>query len=154
LVVDEKMIGSIYFTMTDNYSNVIDRTQDDKPLSYLHGVGELVYGLEKSLNGKAAGESLQITVEPTQAYGEINLALIRTLARSMFASVEPIMVGLTVEIETQKGETKKTVIKEINGNQVIVDANHSLAGHTLHYEVEIVSLRKATPAEIAQHYVH
>ncbi len=65
-------VVSIHYTLTDDQGQVIDSSQGQDPLQYEHGSGNIIPGLEKALDGRASGDSVQVTVEPEEAYGQRN----------------------------------------------------------------------------------
>jgi FKBP-type peptidyl-prolyl cis-trans isomerase SlyD len=68
--VAEKTVVSMQYTLTNDAGEVLDQSQPGDPLVYLHGVGNLIPGLEKELLGKAAGDALKVRVAAAEAYGE------------------------------------------------------------------------------------
>ena len=62
-------VASFHYTLTDDDGQVIDRSPPQQPLSYLHGVGNIVPGLERALEGKSAGDTLKVDVAPEEGYG-------------------------------------------------------------------------------------
>jgi len=111
-------------------------------MTYLHGgYGQMFDALEKALEGKAAGESLHVQLEPEQAFGEYDAELLR---------VEPLQrygEGVAVGMEIEEGAQVYTVTDVADG-KVVLDANHPLAGIALRFVVEIISIRGAEPEEI------
>jgi FKBP-type peptidyl-prolyl cis-trans isomerase SlyD len=112
------------------------------PMTYLHGgYGQMFEALERALEGKSAGESLLLQLEPEDAFGEYDADLLR---------VEPLErygEGVAVGMEIEEGAQLYTVTDVADGKAVL-DANHPLAGMALRFQVEIISIRKAQPEEI------
>jgi FKBP-type peptidyl-prolyl cis-trans isomerase SlyD len=151
-VQKNKVVG-IDYKLTDGSGNLIDSSKDHGLLYYIQGHGNLIPGLESALEGKKAGENLQVTIAAADGYGEINPALCQTVPRAQFESTEGLEVGMQFEVETEQGELVVSVTK-IEGDSVTVDGNHPLAGMELHFDVSIKEVRDATTEELAHGHVH
>jgi len=154
LLIGDKLVISMHYKLTDDEENILDSSEGAEPLTYLHGAGNIIPGLEKELVGKVAGDSMKVKVEPEEGYGEINAELIQTVPREAFQGVESIEAGMSFETQGPDDSVQRIVVKEVEGDDIIIDANHPLAGTTLHFDVEIVSVREATEEEIAHGHVH
>jgi FKBP-type peptidyl-prolyl cis-trans isomerase SlyD len=111
-------------------------------LSYLHGgYGEMLPALERALEGKGAGESVQLQLEPEQAFGEYDAQLLRVEPLGRYG--EGVSVGMQVE-----EDSRLYTVTEVAGGSVVLDANHPLAGMALRFSVVILAVRRATEEEI------
>lgn len=151
-VADNRVI-SIHYTLTNDKGAVIDQSTSDQPLVYLHGAGNIISGLENALTGKSAGDKLQVTVEPTDAYGERIEQMVQKVPRSMFEGIEKIETGMQFHAEGNRGPVVVTVT-EISGDDITIDGNHPLAGETLTFDVEVAEIRDATADELEHGHVH
>jgi FKBP-type peptidyl-prolyl cis-trans isomerase SlyD len=133
---------------------VIDQSDPDKPLAYLHGRGQIVPGLEGQLEGMASGESKKVVVPPAQGYGEHDARGLQTVPRAMFPADAPLQPGLTISAQTADGDVIPITIRELKGDQVVVDLNHPLAGKTLHFDVKVREVRQATAEELEHGHAH
>jgi len=154
LLIDDNLIVSMHYKLTDDDENVLDSSDGSEPLAYLHGAGNIIPGLEKVLVGKVAGDSLQVRIEPEEGYGEIIPDLIQTVERAAFDGVDSVEAGMSFEAQGPDGSTQNIVVKEVNGDEVTIDANHSLAGVVLHFDIEIVDVREATEEEVDHGHIH
>ena len=154
LLIGDKLVVSMHYTLTDNEGNVLDSSDGGEPLTYLHGAGNIIPGLEKALVGKVEGDTKKVTVEPAEGYGEVMSELTQTVDKAAFQGVESVEVGMSFEAQTSDGSVQHIVVTKVDGEQVTVDANHPLAGVVLNFDVEIVSVREATEEEIAHGHVH
>mgnify|MGYP001148724371 CR=1 FL=1 len=154
LIVGNQAVVSMHYTLTNSKGNTLDSSVGGKPLGYLHGAGNIIPGLEKALVGKAAGDSLQVTIDPAEGYGEKNPELVQTLNRSLFQGVDTIEVGMNFQAQAPDGAMQTLTVTEVDGDDITVDANHPLAGETLTFDVEIISVRKATEEEIEHGHAH
>jgi len=146
-------VVSINYTLTDDANNVIDSSAGGEPLAYIHGADNIIPGLEKALAGKTAGDRLEVSVSPQEAYGLRDEALAQVIPRDRFESAQDIEIGMQFQTPTSDGVSVVTVTGVDNEN-VTVDANHPLAGMTLHFSVEVVAVRSATSEELDHGHVH
>jgi len=147
-------VVSMHYTLTDDAGKVLDSSDGREPLNYLHGAGNIIPGLEGALVGKKEGDSLKVTVPPAEGYGEVNEELIQKVDRSAFQGVEKVEVGMAFEAKNPDGSAYAITIREINGDQITIDANHALAGVTLHFDVSVEGVREATAEELSHGHVH
>ncbi|ALU42539.1 FKBP-type peptidyl-prolyl cis-trans isomerase [Pseudoalteromonas rubra] len=145
-------VVKMHYAVLDNDDNSIDNTFDDEPLEFIVGTGYLISGLEEALMSKQAGDKLSVSVEPQNGYGERHDNLMQAVPKSMFEDME-VEVGMQFRATTDEGEQTVIVIG-IEGDEVIVDGNHPLAGITLNFDVEILDVREATAEELAHGHVH
>ena len=143
----------IHYTLTDKDGEVLDTSDGQDPLAYLHGRGNLIPGLEKELEGKEQGAKLKVTVPPEEAYGNRDEKLIRKVSRSSFKEVEGLETGMQFQSQSENGIQVFTVIN-IEGDEVTIDGNHALADVTLTFDVEVTEIREATEEELTHGHVH
>ncbi|MBF0281561.1 MAG: peptidylprolyl isomerase [Zetaproteobacteria bacterium] len=149
-------VVSLQFAMKNDAGDVVDSSEDGGALIYLHGEENIVQALENVLEGKSVGDSIQVTLEAADAYGEIDAELIEVVDAEMFEGVDNIEPGMEFESEEdeESGEIQYVRIVEVNGNQVTVDGNHPLAGMRLHFDMTVESIRAATDDEIDHGHPH
>lgn len=151
--IANNLVASIEYTLTDDAGEVLDTSQGRAPLAYLHGNGNLIPGLEKELEGKAAGDQLTVRIPPAQAYGERNEAMVQTVSRQQMPPGVEIEVGMQLQAEGSGGVHVVTVVG-VEGDRIRLDGNHPLAGVPLNFRVEVVEVRDATPEELEHGHVH
>lgn len=144
----------IDYKLTDNDGQELDTSEGREPLHYLHGAGNMIPGLENSLEGKSAGDQLQVTVEPADGYGERNDALQQQVPRDQFADVGDLEIGMQFRVPTEDGEHIVITVIEIADEVVTVDGNHALAGVTLNFSVTVREVRDATEEELQHGHAH
>jgi len=154
LLVGDNLVVSMHYTLKDSEGNVIDTSAGAEPLTYLHGAGNIIPGLEKALVGKTQGDSLQVSVEPAEGYGELQPELIQVVDRAAFEGIDNIEAGMAFQAQSPDGNIQRIVVRSVDGDQVTVDGNHPLAGADLHFDVEITSVRAATEEEVAHGHPH
>ncbi|MCB1665114.1 MAG: peptidylprolyl isomerase [Pseudomonadales bacterium] len=134
----------------------LEQSSGDHPLWYLHGHANVIPGLESALTGKQVGDTISITLPPEQAYGERRVNARQRVPikhLQLNPSQKKLLPGTVVALRTPQGLVSALVVKAGRFN-VDIDMNHPYAGRTLHYEVEIVQVRKADPEELAHRHVH
>lgn len=150
--VEEGKVVDIEYRVTLEDGEVADET-DGQPMPYLHGVGGIIPGLEKALDGHEVGEKLTLVVPPEDAYGEIDPEATVAIPRESFPS-EEVEIGDELELEDDDGEVVMGWIVDADDEAVHIDLNHPLAGETLTIEVEIVGVREPTEEEKAHGHAH
>ncbi len=154
LLIGDNSFVSMHYKLTDDDGNVLDSSEGSEPLAYIHGAGNIIPGLENAMEGKSEGDCLQVSVEPAEGYGETMPDLIQTIERAAFQGVDSIEVGMVFESQAPDGSMQHIVVKNVNGDEVTIDANHPLAGVVLHFDIEIVAVRDATEEEVTHGHAH
>ena len=142
---------------------IVDRTTVEKPLDYIHGTGSLLPKLEAHIEGMQAGDKFDITLAPVDAYGEVEPQRIIDLPKAAFevngeVREDLLVPGNTIPMMNSMGGVIPGVVLEVTADTVKMDLNHQMAGKTLHFTGEIVSVREATEKELTEglhgEYVH
>jgi FKBP-type peptidyl-prolyl cis-trans isomerase SlyD len=151
--IAQNSVVSIHYTLKDDAGAVIDSSASADPLTYLHGHGNLVTGLERALDGKDVGDKLRLTVPPAEGYGDYDNRLVQKIPRRTLKGISNVRVGMRLHAQTEHGPRAVTVTQLV-GDMVTIDANHPLAGQNLNFEVEVTDVRAATEEELAHGHVH
>ena len=153
--VEEHAVVLIHYVLTNNDKEVLDSSEGQDPLAYLHGTGHLIPGLEAQLLGKVAGDKLNVIVQPGDGYGEFNKELVQTVPSDVFEGVESIEPGMQFQTSNEDGSGGETInVVSVENDEVTIDGNHPLAGETLHFAVDIIEVREATAEELEHGHVH
>lgn len=138
------------YTLRDADGAILDQSEgeDGEPIRYVHGYGMLVPGLEAGLVGLAEGEEKSIVVNAPEGFGERDEELVLEIERSEFPDPQKVAPGDEFVAESPDGDEVVMRVVEIRDDAVIVDANHPLAGVTLHYTVTVRAIRDATEEEL------
>lgn len=147
--VSKNKVVSIHYTLKDNQGNVIDSSSEGNPLSYIHGNGSLIQGMEEGLEGKAEGDKFDLSIPPEKGYGEKHDNLVQKVPKSAFGD-QDVKPGM--QFSTQDGHT--VTVSSVEPDGVTVDGNHPLAGMDLNFNIEVVDIREATKEEIDHGHVH
>jgi FKBP-type peptidyl-prolyl cis-trans isomerase SlyD len=151
--ISEQCVASFHYTLTDGTGKLLDSSEGQEPLSYLHGSGNIIPGLEKALFGKKVGDKLNVSVAAAEAYGLRDDSMVQELPSNMFSGIDNIAVGMEFHAETEHGLQVVTVTK-VEGDNVTIDGNHPLAGVDLTFDVEITDIRAATEEEMEHGHAH
>lgn len=151
--ISDQRVACIHYILRDAQGQELERSDRSAPLAYLHGTGSLIPGLEKALAGARAGDQIQVSVPPDQAYGVRDESLIQRLPKRAFKGIRNLRVGMHLQTQGPKGPQSVTVT-QLSGDMVTIDANHALAGQTLNFEVEVAEVRAATQEEMLHGHVH
>ena len=151
--ISDKTVATIDYTLKDAAGVIIETTEGDQPLVYLHGVGTILPTLEGALAGKQAGDRVELTLTPEDGYGERDAELIEVVDRSQFPDAEDLAVGMMFHVPTEEGDVTVT-ISDIDGDNVTIDGNHPLAGETLQFDILVREVRDATTEELEHGHAH
>jgi FKBP-type peptidyl-prolyl cis-trans isomerase SlyD len=147
-------VASLEYRLHLGDGKIVDQSEASDPLVYLHGYEEIVPGLEKALEGKRTGDTLQVVVPPDEAYGEHDPDGMEEVPRADLPPHLNIEVGEVIVATDEDGDEVEFLIKEVKGDTVVVDFNHPMAGKTLHFDVTVREVRAATPEELEHGHAH
>jgi FKBP-type peptidyl-prolyl cis-trans isomerase SlyD len=150
-IADKKAV-TISYTLKDDAEKVIDTSDGRAPLTYLHGVGNIVPGLEKALDGKQAGDVVKVSLSPAEGYGVRDEKQIRKVPLRKLPAGK-VSVGMRLRVQTEGGPIA-ALVTAIQGDYATIDANHPLAGMNLHFEVNVTEVRDATAEELTHGHAH
>lgn len=146
-------VVTLDYVLKDEKGVTIDESSG-QPLVYLHGHGMIVPGLEDALDGKAAGERVQVAVPPGQGYGERGEEEPMAVPRDRLPKDIKPEAGMMLDAVGPDGNTVTLWILEVKPDAVLVTAEHPLAGVTLHFDVTVKDVRIATADELSHGHVH
>ena len=134
---------------------IVDKTTKERPLDYIHGTGSLLPKLEAHIEGMEPGATFDITLSPADGYGEIDPDRIIDLPKSAFEvngeiREDLLVPGNTIPMMNSMGGVIPGVVVEVTENLVKMDLNHQMAGKTLHFTGEVLTVREATEKELTE----
>jgi FKBP-type peptidyl-prolyl cis-trans isomerase SlyD len=142
-------------TLTFRASDAQGKLLEDgkTPRSYLHGgYGNTLPGIEKALEGQAAGYQATVSLAPADAFGELDERLVTTIPKSEFPP--GVKVGGQLEGHDENGNRQVFTVMKIKGDTVHLDGNHPLAGQTLTFQLKVLDVKPASAEEIAHGHAH
>ena len=137
-ISDGKQVSFEYTLKLDDQS-VVDTNVGREPLTYTHGGERLIPGLQKGLEGMAAGETRIVTVAPDEGYGGVDPEAFREVDKELVPETAR-KVGAQLQGKTQEGKEVFPRVVELKDEKVVLDFNHPLAGKTLHFDVKVLNV--------------
>lgn len=129
----------------------IEETQPGRPFEFIFGVGQLIPGFEKNIEGKQQGDSFDFTLAPSEAYGDYDDEMIIALPKHLFCDPKSgkflsdrVKEGMQVPLQNQNGDIIQSTVQKITAKEVVCDANHPLAGMYLRFQGKVEEVREAT----------
>ena len=152
--ISDKKVVLIHYTLKNDNGEVMDSSEGHEPLAYLHGAGNILEGLEGVLVGKQAGDKVKTLIEAAEGYGEYDENLVQPVPMEQFGEHQ-VEVGMQFHADTAVGPRVVIIVAlDDEKKEVIIDANHALAGENLHFDVEVVEVRDATEEEMEHGHPH
>jgi FKBP-type peptidyl-prolyl cis-trans isomerase SlyD len=151
-VDDGQVVSMDYILHVDG--EVVDSSEEGKPLQFIQGMGHIIPGLEHELYDMGIGDNKKVIVLPKDGYGEVDTEAFMDVPRNSFPTDVPQEEGTELELRDQSGHTMLARIVTISPDLIRLNMNHPLAGKELHFDVKIAGLRPATDDEVAHGHVH
>ena len=152
--IEKGRVVDIDYSLHLGDGEVVDRSEPGDPLTYLHGEGEIVPGLESALEGLEAGARKEVVVGPADGYGEHDPHGLQRVPRQAFPPGFQPEVGMELSAQGPDGDEVPFVISGVEQDAVTIDLNHPLAGKTLHFDVTVREVRAATAEELEHGHAH
>ena len=133
----------IHYTGTLTSGETFDSSAGRDPLEFVVGSGQIIPGLDKALPGMAVGDKKSVDVPCAEAYGEKRDEAIQAIPRSEIPDHIPTEPGTQLQMQAPTGQVVPVTVVEANEEQVILDANHPLAGKDLNFAIELVEIKAA-----------
>ena len=154
--IAKNTVVTLSMSVTDAQNNFIEQTSGEG-FTYLHGgYDDFFPKIEEAIEGQEVGFETTVQLEPDDAFGEYDADLVRVEKRSLFpADIEPGMMfeGMP-EGSDDEDDVEFFTITDIEGDKVVLDGNHPLAGMALRCAVTVTEVRAATDEEIEHEHVH
>jgi FKBP-type peptidyl-prolyl cis-trans isomerase SlyD len=147
--IADKLYVAFDYTLTLDSGKEVDSSSEGQPLGFITGSGQIIPGLEKAMMGMTVGDSLNISVEPDDAYGQINPALFQDVPRTQFPGDLELQPGMTFQAQGPQGPMVINIKEIKDDDTVTIDLNHPLTGKRLHFNVNIVDVREPTAEELS-----
>ena len=146
------LVVGIAYQLKNEDGVVLEEYSIDQPQHYLHGHDGIIPALETALDGRGVGEQIEVTVAPSDGYGEYSEELVQRVPKDVFNG-EELEVGMRFMVDTDQGQIP-VEITAVEDDHVVVDGNDMLAGQVLHFQIQIVDIRAATDEELTHGHVH
>ena len=120
--------------------STFDSSEGREPLQFTVGLGQVIKGFDDAILNMTEGDKKTVNIPVLEAYGERNDDMVMEYPISEFPADMKPEVGMELQMGDNAGNVFPVVITEVNGDTVILDANHPLAGQDLIFEIELVSI--------------
>lgn len=147
LIAPRKLV-TLTYRITNSDGLVLE--QNDVPVSYLHGgQSEMFEKVERALEGKGVGDAVEVSLSPAEGFGEHDPNLTFTDAVD---NVPPEFrrIGAEVSMQNDQGDARTFIVTRIEDGQLTVDCNHPFAGKTVHFHIQVMAVRDASPDELRE----
>ena len=148
-----RRVVTFHYTLRDPSGRVLDTSAGGAPITYLEGAGQIIDGLDEQLRAVAAGAKARVSVPAAKGYGERDPAQVQRVKRAVLPVEGELKVGETFQTGEDRYAPVVTVVG-IEGDEVLLDGNHPLAGVDLTFDVEIVGAREANAEELRHGHAH
>ncbi|MCK5786970.1 MAG: peptidylprolyl isomerase [Candidatus Sabulitectum sp.] len=147
MTIENNCIVSIHYKLKNKYGEVINASSEGEPLTFLHGSGAIIPGLDKELVGRQAGDEFSVEIPPEDGYGQIDPCLYAVLKIETFSGIDEVKPGMQFQAQDEKGNSQIIRVMAVEGDQVTVNRNHPLAGETLYFDIKVESVQNASHKE-------
>ena len=151
--IEKDRVVQFHCTITETGGKELQSTRDSDPMAYLHGHGGMFPGVEESLEGKQAGDQVEVTLPPEKTFGLVKKDAQQRISKKYLKRAGKYKVGDTVPLQSKDGVRLVTVLK-VGHSMVDIDTNHPYAGKSLNFDITVVEVRDAKPEEKAHGHAH
>jgi len=136
----EKKVYTINYWLKNGAGEVVDTSEGGEPLVVRSGAVNVIPGLIRAVEGRKEGDKLEVLIPPELAYGSHKPELQSEISVNAFDGVEQVIKGMKFQTNTG-GEAQVVQVVAVNGDKATIDANHPLAGLSLNFDIEIISIK-------------
>lgn len=142
------------YTTKNGEEVFVEQATSENPLVFLYGVGMMLPKFEQNLSGLAPGDNYDFALGAEDAYGVIDENAFAELPIDMFKGMDMPEVDAVLPLQDNQGNQFRARVTGVNENAVTVDLNHPMAGQDLRFKGTILTVREATPDELAHGHAH
>ena len=151
--VEDGVVVSMEYSLHVD-GELLDSSEEQGPLQFLVGYGNIISGLEEEMMGMKIGDSKNVVVQPKDGYGEFDDEAFMQVPRNDFPKEMSVEVDAELTVRDDAGNARYARVDSIEDNTVTLNFNHPLAGDELHFHVKVVALREPTDEELEHGHVH
>ncbi len=133
-------VVKVHYTGKHTNGSIFDTSAEREPLEFELGRGMMIQGFEEAILGMKIGEEKTVNLSPAQAYGQVNPDMFFTIERTSIPEEIDLKEGIQLQAHTEQGQPIQVVVREIKENDVVLDANHPLAGQELVFDLKLVEI--------------
>ncbi|MFY0623265.1 MAG: peptidylprolyl isomerase [Pelagimonas sp.] len=130
----------IHYTGTLNDGSTFDSSAGRDPLEFTLGSGQVIPGFDTGVTGMSVGEKKTINIPAENAYGEVDPDARQAVPRDQIPADIPLEIGTMLQMQAPTGQVVQVAVVEVSETEVMLDANHPLAGKDLNFELELVEI--------------
>ncbi len=130
----------VHYHGTLSDGTIFDSSKEREPLAFEAGSGQVIPGFDNAVIGMNVGETKTVHIPVDEAYGQPNDEMLIEFPTSQFPEGEQPEIGMQMHLSDDQGHVFPVIVKEINGDKAVLDANHPLAGKDLTFELELVGI--------------
>jgi peptidylprolyl isomerase len=130
----------IHYTGTLSDGQTFDSSEGRDPLEFTVGSGQIIPGLDAAIPGMSVGEKKIVEVPADDAYGQADPSARQAVPRAEIPAEIPLDLGTQLQVQTPQGQVMPVTVVEVTDEQVVLDANHPLAGRDLTFAIELVEI--------------
>ena len=134
-------VVKVHYTGKLTNGEQFDSSKGREPLEFIVGAGQMIKGFDKAMPGMSVGEKKTVNISPEEGYGEKVEEAIIEFPRENVPADMPLEIGMTLELRSESGQPIPVTIEDIREDVIVLDANHSLAGKELVFDIELVEIK-------------
>jgi FKBP-type peptidyl-prolyl cis-trans isomerase SlyD len=150
--IAKNSVVEFHYKVTEG-DQLLEDSTGNNPLIYLHGAGGLFPTMEQAFVDKTVGDKFEVTLTPEQSYGERREGALQRIPLKHLQGAKKWSPGMTAVVESNQGRQEVTLVK-VGRFNADCDLNHPFAGKTLHFAIEVISVRPATEDELSHGHAH
>ncbi len=143
--VEKGHFVKVHYTGRLENGEIFDSSEGRGPLEFQVGSGQVISGFENQIVGMSINEKKSFTLTPEEAYGHRDDRLEQTFSRSELPPNFEPSVGEILALQTPDGGRIPATVVNITEEEITIDLNHPLAGHTLNFDVEVIDITDQPP---------
>ncbi len=151
--IQKDCVVTFHYSLCSLEGEEVESSRGAEPMAYLHGHNNILRALERALEGRAAGDSFTVQLEPEEAYGRRREDAVQRVPIKHLLTRGKLRPGQAIKINAEQGPRDATIIK-VGRFNVDVDTNHPLAGMSLAFNISVDDVRAATNEELAHRHAH
>jgi len=134
-------VVKVHYTGKLTNGEQFDSSTGREPLEFTVGAGQMIKGFDDAMPGMSVGEKKTVNISPENAYGEKSEEAVIEFPRENVPADMPLEVGMQLELRSESGQPIPVTIEDIREDVIVLDANHSLAGKELVFDIELVEIK-------------
>ncbi len=148
LKIERNSYVEFSYKLTNDKGEMVEHRPEAAPANYVHGYYQLLPAVERKMADLKVGDTLTLTLDPEEAYGKYDEKLIQRVPKGDIPPGEEIVLGQVLTAVNDHGHTINLRVMEITDDELVLDANHPMAGERLTFDIKVTYLRSAKPEEI------